>query len=320
MDVADLIAEFGAYYINSGQNYANLVRQLRHKAITDELFTTISTDDTEYRMAETGIGRLLQPFQKAFTPIGNVQLVPVAIKSFKMKMDHTEYPDDIEASWAGFLSDNNLNRKEWPLIKWLVEVELLPQIKEDYELNEVYKGVFAAPSNGTAGAVSTAMNGLKKIINDHVTNGRITPIATGALSTDGAGLVDQIEAFVDAINEKYWGIEMPLAMSPKNARLFLKGYKAKYGQNTDYKQNDKGVVDFSMVTVKGCPSMIGSNKIFCTPKKNAIRIVKRSANWDKVALEQEDRKVKIWTDMNVGIGFAIPEIVFTNDLELNPVV
>lgn len=316
MKLQDIISEFGSFYINSGQNMARLVRQLRTPSTTEQLFRSIITDDTEFRMSEPRIGRLLQPFQKSWTPLGEVEFKPVTIKQYPMKMDHEEYPDELEATWLGFLADNDLDRREWPFVRWLVEQELLPQLREDFEKNEIYDGVFSAPSSGSAGAAGTAMDGIKKIINDNINNGRISTIATGTIETVPADFVDQVEAFVDEVNEKYWGIQMELAMAPQLVKRYQRGYKEKYGTDLDFDRNNASQVDFSTINLKACHSMIGSSKIWMTPRENAIRLSKKSANMDTVRLEAQDRLVKIFTDFYKGIGFAIPEIVFTNDQDL----
>lgn len=318
MDVSSVITEFGAYYQNAGQNASRLYRLLRAQFATLMLFKLIITDDEIWRASKTTIGRLLQPFQKGWTPVPGVGFSPVEIRQYKMKMDHEEYPDDVESSWLGFLSSSNLDRKTWPFVKWLIENELLPQIKEDLELNEIYKGVYAAPTPGAAGPPSTAMNGIKKIINDYITAGRITPISTGVLETDPKLFVDQVEDFCKQINVRYRMKNMKLAMSEDRAELYQEGYDIKYNVNYNQAANN-GKVRYKNIEVVGLPSHEGSNKIWCTPPENAIMMQKKTMNQDKVMLESEDRKVKIWTDFWMGIGYIFPELIFTNDQDL-PVV
>jgi len=43
---------------------------------------------------------------------------------------------------------------------------------------------------------------------------------------------------------------------------------------------------------------------------------KRIQNQTKIQVENVDRLLKFFTDFSMGIGFIIPEIVFTNDLDL----
>lgn len=316
MIVADIITEFGAYYMKNQSNMARIIRQINQPSLTDSVMTPYLTDDTVYRASEGRMTRVLQPFQKAWTPIGTLTLLPVAISMFKQKVDNQEYPDDLEGTWLGFLAGDQIDRKQWPFVRWYVEEYLLPQAKEDYEMNEVWAGVYASPTPGVAGAAGTAMNGLRKTINDQVTAGRITPITTGALSADAKTFVGQVEAFADAINKKYWSVPMQLCMSQANERKFFRGYEEKYGLYTNYQNNTSGGVRFTNITIIGLPSMNGSSKIWCTPKNNALKLGKKTQNMNNVHVESVDRLVKMFTDWWSGVGFVIPELVFTNDQDL----
>lgn len=312
MTIADIITEFGAYYEKNAANKARLYSTLRAATPTSSILTPIVTDDTIWRAGQAAMTRVLQPFQKAFTPIDPLTITPVEIQAYKLKIDASEYPDDLEATWLGFLAGNSLNRKDWPFVRWFMEEHLIPQAKEDYELLEVYKGVYAAPTPGTAGAVSTSMVGFKKLIADYITATRITPITTGAPSATNTTWVGQVESFADSINTKYWGVKMQLAMSEMNARKFARGYQEKYGKDTNYKDG-KGEVPFTNLTVIGLPSMGTSNRIWCTPKSNAVRLMKKTENMDNMNIENVDRQVKLYTDWWDGVGFIIPEVVFCNE-------
>ena len=316
MTIAEIVAAFGAYYLNNGQNLSRLVKILYHNSVTDSALTLLLTDETVYRASESRMSRVLQPFQKAWTPIGSSEFKPVAIEQFKQKIDVEEYPDDLEATWLGFLASDSLDRKEWPFIRWFIEVHVLPKAKEDYEIYEVFAGKYAAPAAGVAGAAGTAMNGIRHLINSLIVAGRITPITMGAIPSDDKLLVDYVEDFADQINTKYWMIPMQLNLNQMLERRFLRGYREKYGKDTDYKTNSTGAVSLTNLTIKGLPSHNGSNKIWCTPKENAIKLGKKTQNMEKVQIESVDRKVKLFSDWFSGVGFVIPEIVFTNDLDL----
>jgi hypothetical protein len=318
MNVADIIIEFGAYYINSGQNMTRIVKQLYRPSETEMMFRPVVTDDTKYRASEARISRLLQPFQKSWSPTGTVQFAPVEIDQFKMKMDYQDYPDELEASWLGFLAGEEIDRKQWPFIRWVVEEHLMPQLMEDKEMNEIFAGVYATPGTpGTAGAAGTAMNGIKYLLNNWIDEGRITPITTGALETDPITFVKQIEDFVDAIDTRYWKSNMNLCMGQEWARRFIRGYREKYGKDQDFKGSTFKIPE-SNITIVGLASHNGSEKIWCTPYENAVRLSKKKQNENKVQVDSVDRLIKIFTDYWFGIGFVIPEIVFTNDQELNP--
>ena len=316
MTITDIITEFGAYYLNHGQNLKDLVKQLYRKSVTDMLFTTMTTEDTVIRKSDARITRILQPFQKQFTPIGTLSFKPVTIPLFEMKIDASEYPDELERSWLGFLADQDLDRQKWPFVKWFITEHILPRAEEDYELNEVYAGVYAAPTPGTAGAAGTAMDGIRKIINDWIDDGRTTPIVTGAPDSDPQTFVEQIEDFVAQIDTRYWKETMVIAMYESLELRYRKGMRAKYNMQYLQEPNTSTLADFKNITIAGMPSMVGDDKIWCTPKWNAVVGVKKKANQNAVQLEGEDRKVKLWSDWYKGVGFIIPELIFTNDQDL----
>ena len=315
LQIADVVAQFGAYYLNNGQNLNTLYQLLRRASVTESMFSPINTDDTIWRAAKQLFSRVVQPFQKQFTPLAGVTFVPVEIKQFKMKVDAQEYPDELEATWLGFLDGPEVDRKAWPFVRWYVEVYLIPQIKEDIELNEIYGGVYAAPVAGTPGAPGTSMDGLKVTINRHIASGRMEPIATGALATDPSAFVDQMEHWADGIHKAYWSIPMMLCLSETLERRFARGMERKYFKNT-VGSVQPNQINNTNITLMGAPSHQNTEKFWCTPKGNAVMLRKRLQNQTAPMVESLDRLLKIFTDFSMGIGFIIPEIVFTNDLDL----
>src|SRR5207237_4740652 len=127
-------------------------------------FSVLPTKDTIYRVSFASLSRVLQSFQKAFTPIGTTTFKPNTIDLYNLKVDAQEYPDDIVDTWLGFLEGDGIDRAAWPFVRWFIEEHLIPKKDEDYELNEAYLGVYAAPTPGTAGAAGTSMKGIKKQI------------------------------------------------------------------------------------------------------------------------------------------------------------
>lgn len=312
MTVSDIITEYGAYYQDRGQNVQSLYQVARQPFVSEAAFTPIVTDDTIWTAGKTTFERIVQPFQKAFTPTGTVTFKPVSIQMYKQKADTQEYPDDLEASWLGFLSGPSVKRAEWPFVRWYLETQFFPQLQQDIELNEAWKGVYAAPTAGTAGPASTAMNGLKKIIADHITGGRITPITMGTVPTDPAEFVQYVEDLADQIDKKYWNGVMDLNMSEELERRYLRGKLALYGKNTTMNGADKSV-NFTNLTVAGRPMQAGSGRIWCTPKPNAIILKKKTQNQKLVDIQSVDRLVKFLTDWYLGVGFILPELVWCND-------
>lgn len=311
----DVISQFGAYYIDHGQNQDNLKMRPFESFGTLDAFTIIPTEDTQMRFADSTMVEILQRYQDGFTPKGGVTFKPIAINLNQIKIDQQFNPNNLVYTWLGFLTSSNTDRTTWPFIRWFVEMYLLKQHDKDFETKVIYKGVQAAIVAGTAGATAGVMTGVKKVINDKITATTITPIATGALSTDPQTFYEQIETFVRAVPELFWDTPMTLNMSKVLAQRFRDGKKKKY--NMYYAQDVElnRVADFE-VSVAGRFSMQGSDKIWMTPKENLIMGVKGWSNKNSFELEKIDRNVKIWTDYHAGFGFLMDDLIFTNDRDL----
>lgn len=322
MTVTELVSAFGNYYLNHGQNQNSIYSQLYQGFVTEQVFTQVITDDTIWRASESRHGRIVQPFQRAFTPTGTAEFKPVEIRQFNIKADLSEYPDDIKGMWLGFLASMNVKRTDWPYVKYWMEKMIIPRIQQDQELFEIGRGVYAAPTNNVAGPAGTAMDGIQKIINDHVAATRIVPIALGAIPTDEVQLVEYFEEYADGIPSLYQEIPMNSYVPQRLMRPYKRGFRKKYGKDADFTENANGTVSvkYANLTLVGLPSMNlkanGSlnDRIFTTPKENAIMLRKGPQNSKGIFdIQAQDRQVKLMTDWWMGVGFIIPELVWVND-------
>ncbi|HAQ20135.1 MAG TPA: hypothetical protein DCR40_13035 [Prolixibacteraceae bacterium] len=305
-----IIAEYGAYYQDAGQNKKRILSLLSQGRQITNLATPIKTDDTIFRLANATFRTLVQPFQKAFTQKGGVEIIPNEIRQFRFKIDDEFMPDELYATWLGFLTAKQVDRKEWPFVKWLIEVYYARQIDQDMELNEYYKGVYAAPAAGVAGADGTGMNGLKKLLQAGVDNETINLINIGTLHKDT--IFDQVEAFTDQIAEVYQGIQMDVCMSQNWCKKYLQDKRA---QGFYQRKNDKEIntdIDFTPLNVKGLASMVETDDIFCTPTENFLHISPATITKNTFKLEESKRSVAVLGDWSEGLGFGINQAVWTN--------
>lgn len=313
MDVSEIVTAFGAYYENSGQNQKRILGLLSQGLVLPQYCTPIKTDDTIFRLGQLTMASLVQPFQKAWTPKNASAITPNEVRQYKMKLDEDMDPDDVEATWLGFLSSESVKRAEWPLIKFLIEHSeqgIIAKINEDMELKVYGHGVYKAPAPGTAGDPEDSMDGLIKLLQDGVNDETINAINIGSLDKDT--IFDQIEDFVDGISQVYQNVKMNLFMSPYWAKMY---HRDKRGQGFYQISSDSDVrntIDFSPQQVVGVPALTGSDVIFCTPKANLLHLTKKSANKNKFKLEESKRNVSILADWWEGLGFGMNAAVWTN--------
>lgn len=309
--VSDIVTEYGAYYEKSSQNQGRLRNLLLQPSVTEKYMTQIKTDDTTFKLANGVIGNIVQPFHKNFTKSGDQTFTAQELSLYHLKVDLEMYPDDIEATWLGFLSSNSLNRKDWPVVRYIMEQMVVPKIKDNIELLEIVKGEYSAPDGNTPGATGTGMNGLKyqlqAAVNAHKAN-----FVSGMSTITSSNAFDQVEIFIDGISNVYSGVPMNIFMSPLYYKYFKRDARSQgfYTITGDEKVDDK--VDFSPHKVVGLPSMIGETFIFATPKDNFLYLNKKATNKTKFKVEEAKRVISIMTDWYEGVGFGIREAVWTN--------
>lgn len=311
----EVVTEFGAQYIKGSQSQKDIYQQIYRPAETAAGFTEQPTQDTILRKSSSAMTRILQPFQKAFTPIGTLTFKPVSIPLFKVKVDISEYPDDLEATWLGFLAGEGIDRKAWPFWKWFIMKHVLPQAERDREVNEIFDGVYDAPTPGTAGDAGSAMDGINTVRKTLIDAGRISPIVTGAFPTDAVDFCTFIEEFVADFDKDVRKQVMELEMNEDGALLYKQGKRQKYNINYAQADNLMNVEDFPNVTIVGRQSFGSSEVLIATPKWNKLRPIKRTAVDKMFTLESVDRQVKFFADWWEGYGYALPEWVQTNDVD-----
>lgn len=305
----EIVSSFGSYYLNEGQNRNRILNLMFQDLELVKYATPIKTDDTVYRLAKAAINNLVQAFQKAFTEKGGTVFTPNAISLYKMKVDDSLYPDDIEATWLGFLATlPDQERKNWPIVRYLIEALYLPQIKQDLELYEIFNGVRVEPTPSVAGATGAGMNGIRKLLADGYGEG-MHDIDLGTLTT--SNIFDKVEEFVDAIEELYQGVPMNVFMSKKWHRAYLRDKRSQgfYDMTSDADVRDS--IDFTPQNVVGLASMHDSNIIWATPKANLLYLTKKDVNMTRINVEESKRQVFFMTDFWLGLGFGLNELVWT---------
>lgn len=313
--IDEVITAYGDHYINEGQNMNNLHILPFEPYGTQAAGTVIETDQTVLREANIEVTEVLQQYQDEFTSKGAIDFAPVMIPLQNMKIDAGFIPHKLIKSWLGFLTNNSILPETYPFIKWVVEDYLLKQKDEDLELKTIYKGVYVAPTTGTAGNAVDTMDGIEKLQNDLVTATEITPIVTGDLSVMTAeNFVTAIETFVKSIPEKYrYNVPMTINMNRTYRDKFREGNRIKY--NMYYAQDTSldNVMGFDSISVAGLASMVGKGRIWATPKYNLLLPVKGFSNSNGFDVQKVDRKVKFLTDWWMGAGFVQPKLIFMND-------
>lgn len=304
----DLVTEFGDYYLPEGQNESRLLSALRQPSVTTSYAKPIVHDGEVYRFANARLGEIVQQFQKAFTRKGDITFEPNEIRLRNLKIDLALYPDDVKGSWLGFLqSMDDQERKNWPIVRYLVEKEVMPQMQEDLELKAYFKGSYVAPTAGTAGTAVASIDGIKKLLDAGVLDSSMQSVTlSGGITKITA--FDVIEEFVENIDDLLSGTKMRIYMDPKFIRWYHQDKRNTHGTDVNYNP-EKPVVDFTNVELVGLPSMKGEKYIWSTPVDNFL-YVRRQGGMKNPRVEEHLREVFLMTDWWEGLGFGHNELVY----------
>ncbi|WP_338765930.1 hypothetical protein WAF17_02685 [Bernardetia sp. ABR2-2B] len=312
--ITQVVAMFGAYYVQNTANMKNLIQQIYQAEKTASFFRIMPTMSTVYRRATSELGEVLQKYQADFTPKGTIEFKPEQYELPWLKVDLEFVPDELVQSWLGFLAGSGYEKEKYPFIKWFMEDHLIPKMKEDFE-TAIYMGVDGAVTPGTATSAIAIMDGIRKQINDYVAdaNSGINVIVTGALDNDDKIFVRQVEDFCDQVAEKF-GMPMELFMRPSRFKSYRRGRRSLYNEN--YAQvPDSQLLDVEDTNIKvvNSPSMATSDKIYMTPAKNRARPIRLPKNKQLIDIDREIRKVRMFSDWHEGACFDTPKFIWTND-------
>jgi hypothetical protein len=316
MDVSEIKTAFGAYYEKSQANKDRILAKLTQGAVTPNYCTPIKTDDTVFKLSELVVGDLVQSFQKGWTPKNDIAFKANELRLYHLKVDIDLFPDDIQATWLGFLSSGNLNKKDEPLIKFLIENSnqgILTKISSNMELKEYGKGVYESPTGGTAGITGKSMNGIINLLQTGVNNLTVNSINLQPLNKDT--IFDQVELFTDGISDVYQDVEMNVFMSSKWYKHYHRDKRSQGFYQLSADKDIRDNIDFTPLNVVSLPCLNATDVIFATPKANMLHLTKNENNKSNIKIEEYQRSVSFLADWWEGIGFGINGIVWTNLLK-----
>lgn len=305
LTTTQIVTEYGQYYVKEGQNRSRLFRALQQMPVTLEQHARhIRTTETKYRMANYKTGAVLQPFTTTFNPISNLEFVPNQIDLQKIKVNVRITPDEIEDMWLGFMSGNTTrNKKDWPIVRFLMEEYIAKQIGEDRENNMVYKGI----RNDSGSTPGSCLDGIKKQLQDGVGKAEYPiNVITGIGVLDESSIFDQIEAFDEALPQIYRTQPVTIFVSPKWFRAFMKDRRSQ----TFYQLRNENDLDTAIDFTGGrhrlvaLPSMEGTNDLWATVPNNLLWLTIRDMNTASADVQAIHYDVDIMLDWWEGLGFA----------------
>lgn len=329
LTVADIIALFGAFYKDSGQDVKDILKKIFVPTATEKLFMRIPTVSTVIDKANVMISEVLQANQPVFVHKGTTTFEPERIILEDLMIDYAQTPQVIANTWLGFLANTDNDPKSAPLVKYILTM-LIDQAIEDYEKN-MFHAVKGVVTPGTATATTASFDGLNVKFKDYNTRGLLQVHAMGAPPVAGTAnapklMVKYVEDFVKSIAPEYRAMIDKLPMSEANVNLYKQGiletYNGFYAQvkldPTKMGDEVPAPIMFSSIMAQGLRSHLGTNAIWATLRNNAIMGVKNAQNENSFITGVKDNKlVQVSTSFWKGFGMVNPRWTFHNGQALS---
>lgn len=310
IDVSDIVSALGQY-----MSVPKTMTDLWHRLYTGyELapyMRRIGGQTGKYVGIAGGMTEVTQPWQSGFTPKGTAEFTPYENQVYRAKVDYViDNIDEIVGSWTQFLHDEEKERKDWPLVKYILEMVLLPKVIEEHN-TAMCRGVYAAPTPGTPGAAIAQMNGLLTIIANEITATNLTPIPTGVVAVTDA--LDKFETFADGIDPKFADKGGIILCSKTMERYYKKDYRANFGSTNDVNSKGQTKLDDYNISIVGLEGFGTSQRMVFVTEGNLLHLYDKVFAPNQFQVQQDKRDVVIFTDWHTGVGFNSLDGVFVND-------
>lgn len=310
VDTTELKQEFGKYVSNEKME---IVRKLMGTTSSTAYMTSIVTDKVEYRAMSSNIDSVLQQFTSKWTPKGNSKFTPLTIKNRKCKINVAITPADVMEDVLGYLYDENLEPKDMPIVKYILQELIFPKLDEEREkvlAVGVFKEHTVAKDGDEASDAMDCMDGyltqLVKLRKED--NEDVTWLLKDVTLTD-ANLLEQIDNAIDQVKPLYRNKQMFIHADPDLVIKYGRAYRKKYPY-TKNEDGDKVKVDFTNFTFAPLEGMRGTGAFFITPKENFKHMRSRDPQSSKVYMQAENYDVKIFAEWWEATGFLLAEAIF----------
>lgn len=313
IDLSAVTAQLGAY-ISKPENAKGIWVRMFQELELMQYMRKISGQKGSYAGMKSSSTEVLQAFQKAFTNKGGVAFTPYLNTVYRAKVDVLlDNMDEIVDSYLHFMADESKDRKDWPLVKYIIDNHVIPQMVEDLNI-AMCRGVYVAPTPGTAGTAIGTMNGLQKIITDEIFATSLVPIVTGAITS--ANAVTKLELFADGIDSDYTDKGGVVFCSKSVERMYKEHYRTLFGTTNAVGSKNNVSLDNYPIELVGLKGWGSSQRLLFTPtgaSGNLLYMYDKIFTPTTFEAQKEDRSVKLLGDLHTGVGFNTLEAVFAND-------
>lgn len=303
-------------------NYDKMMHQkLRQGLEFEKDFSPKGAEDT-YVSKNVEIGEVMQAYQWKFTPKLNTDLSAVENPLQRIKIDILFTGEDLEEFWNTYYVDwaqaAGLDPNEWTFPRYLYEEVIRKKIEEEMNQNS-WSGVYQDPVDGVAGLSVNSVDGYNIKLQNAITAGDVTPIATGALVQ--ATIINQIETWLDQFPAPYKDAPGYIDCSYEIKEMFERAYRDAYGFAAGREDQNKELrIYATQKYLRPRHCMTGSQRLIFNPSAtdNMIWVTKVSSSkrfplYPEIRWEKFERSLKGMAEIYRSYGWQYWDHLFVND-------
>lgn len=248
--------------------FAPQVKQVFRTGLEFESMLPFVSADEVYTASNVSLGDIVQPYQPRFTPnnVENWDAVSNTLRPIKIDLEFTEEQlQKFYDKWKNMWFEAGKDPLEWSYPRYIIEQVVAPKYREEINRAE-WLGEYVEPTLGTPGASLESLDGFKIKIENAITAGSLTPVASGSYTA--SDIRSKLEDWMMAMPTAVRGRAGTVLMSDTWARKYYFDFRGDFNAATWASLEAAGMglmIDGFPVRVKGIKAMEGSNRWIYLP-------------------------------------------------------
>ena len=292
----------------------DLLTKMRIGNPTGALVTNHQKVLGKINLTEFTVSALAKRWSETFDPVPNaISHSNRFLEPQWAKVDLEIIPSRYRDSYLQYMAapENQQDPTQFPLLAWIMENVILPEITAHHE-NASWKAIKnAVPAAGDP--LESLFDGYHKRITDAATANEISLVGTGAITNTNA--VGSLEAMFSAYGSAYATTSSAIMMNPKTQYKLLQDYRERYGKFTR-DEHGRPQLDISNVgdEFHALPGM-KEGAILITKANNMHKALDRIIDKDVFSMQPDVRVLKLWNDFSLDTNFGMMnnDILVAND-------
>ena len=300
LDYTQLQSELGEYIVRHQEAIQSFIRVLPS---VESFFPLRSGLQNKAVLVNMFMDEMSMPGNNSdtnFIEKGGFHFEPEILEMYDVEVNHKfSNLKKLEQQWIGYLNKEGSQAIKWSFVQYLVQ-EAVKKLHNEREVRRI-RGRRVDRAIGATGPAINASTGFLHYIKEKIAGFQIKPFIVGEWTP--ANIVEYIFDLSMMIPQAFRDTGELVAYMSSDAKIYYdKNFEALYGANSNYTGSEERVKFIKSIKTVGLPNMGYSKRMVFTIEGNFNLYELESGEYYKFSFEQEDRKLKLWSDSKEGFA------------------